>query len=180
MKNRLGSLWLRGVFLGDLQDIRCILPWHRDTPTAMSDHPPLLHRLEELDASRKSPIGAFLGAGICILGLAVSFGDLRPAPGVAAWQIQVLGGFVFMFGLFWALHSLRMARASTAAFMVGAALFLVITHWAAFGPGERSCTSGRLRIPTSEAECRFWFGAFSIFMDAVLLLGAVALFARKK
>jgi hypothetical protein len=145
----------------------------------MPDLPPLLRRLAELEASRKRG-GTAIGVGACIIGLAIIFGELRPAPGVAPWQIQLLGGFIFTFGLFWVFHSLRMPRASTAAFSIAGLLMLAITHWAAFGPGQRICTSGRLRIPTSEADCRFWFGVISLVMDAVVVLAMAAFVARRK
>ena len=113
----------------------------------MSDLPPLLRRLEELEArrARENPRDAFLGVGICIIGLAVIFGGLRPVPGMAPWMIQVIGGFIVMLGLFWAFNALRMKRASTAASLIAGVLLLAIMNWGAFGPGERFCTTGRMR-----------------------------------
>ena len=148
----------------------------------MPDEPPLLRKLEELEASRQNKPGGdtFMGVGICIIGLAVIFGNLRPAPGSSPLLLQLIGVFIVCFGLFWAFQGQRMPRASTAAFSIAALILVAITNWGAFGPGPRVCFRGRASIPMSEADCRFWLGVFALFLDAILLLILVALAARKK
>lgn len=124
---------------------------------------------------------------------AAAFGWLETEKYAPDWIIALVGIAFLAAGLFVLAHGSGRAKRSAFSNVVynsaGTIIFVafaIISHWIAFGPGERqsettlSLPVGGLSRPTGDIETRFFFGFGAVVLDLIILRGLVHLVRERR
>lgn len=112
-----------------------------------------------------------MGVIFALMGSFAFFGE--PSAGVPFWVGYAAGGLFVLCGLGMMACRLENKLYSKVCFGAAVVAFLAVFHWVSFGAGPRIGTSTTPFSHTSGVNVKFYFAAFTVLMDIVLLLGLI-------